>query len=83
MTSPPNLPHSQRWAQVRFAIIGTVLAHAGDQTQGGLRDQLRQLAQQMWQHPITGAPVRFAFSTMNRLKYFVSYSSDTPPVMGH
>lgn len=76
MTSPPNLPHSQRWAQVRFAIIGTVLAHAGDQTQGGLRDQLRQLAHQTWQHPITGAPVRFAFSTIERWYYAARHQQE-------
>jgi hypothetical protein len=53
-----------RWARLRFAIVGPVLA--APPTRGALRATLAHLAAQRWQHPITRAPITFAFSTIER-----------------
>jgi hypothetical protein len=57
----------ERWARLRFSIIGAFLAAAP--AKGTLREALRQLAAQEWRHPNTGAPVRFGVSTLERWFY--------------
>lgn len=54
----------QRWAELRFAIIGPLLA--APPGPGELRGALAQLAAKSYRHPLTGEPVRFAFSTLER-----------------
>ena len=56
-----------RWAQLRFAIVGPLLA--APPAPGALTAALTALADQQWRHPITGAPTRFAFSTIERWLY--------------
>lgn len=56
-----------RWAHLRFAVVGPLLA--APPTPGTLKAALTALAGQPWQHPITGAPTRFAFSTIERWLY--------------
>jgi len=56
-----------RWAQLRFAVIGTLLA--APPTKGELQRALTALAAREWQHPIRQAPVRFARSTLERWYY--------------
>jgi putative transposase len=63
MASMPNRRH-ERWAHLRFAIVGVLLA--APPRRGELRAALQQLAEQTWQHPITGALVRFGYSTIER-----------------
>lgn len=60
-------PRRQRWARLRFSIIGPLLSSPPDS--GGLREELRQLAQNQWLHPITNTPVRFGLSTIERWYY--------------
>lgn len=67
MTTPQQLPPSQRWAQLRFAIIGGLLAQPP--VPGQLRAALMSLAEQVWQHPITGRPVRFSLGSIRRWYY--------------
>ena len=55
---------SERWAHLRFSVIGQLLA--APPPRGKLRGELKRLATQSWQHPITGKPVRFARSTIER-----------------
>jgi putative transposase len=57
----------ERWAQLRFSIIGQLLA--APPAKGGLRAALQQLAAREWRHPSTGAPVRFSVSTLERWYY--------------
>ena len=57
----------ERWAHLRFSVIGQLLAAPPDK--GQLRAALRLLAARTWQHPTTGAPVRFGFSTIERWYY--------------
>ena len=60
-------PTGERWAHLRFAVIGALLAAPPDK--GALRDALMQLAARDWTHPSTGKPCRFAFSTLERWYY--------------
>ena len=57
----------ERWARLRFSIIGTLLA--APPAKGALRAALQQLAAREWRHPSTGAPVRFGVSTLERWLY--------------
>ncbi len=54
----------ERWAHLRFSVIGHLLA--APPPKGELRAELRKLAQRTWRHPVTGAPARFAVSTIER-----------------
>ena len=54
----------ERWARFRFAVVGPLLAAPPEK--GALRAALRELAAREWRHPITGRPVRFGFSTLER-----------------
>jgi transposase InsO family protein len=57
----------ERWAQLRFSVIGQLLA--APPAKGALRAALQQLAAREWRHPSTGAPVRFSVSTLERWFY--------------
>ena len=57
-----------RWARLRFAIIGQLLA-APARSHGELNRAIRSLAAQTWRHPVTEAPVTFAFSTIEQWFY--------------
>jgi putative transposase len=56
-----------RWARLRFAIIGPLLA--APPAKGQLQSMLRELSFRTWQHPSTGLPVRFGTSTLERWYY--------------
>jgi putative transposase len=56
--------HHERWALLRFAVVGQLLA--APPPKGELRTQLEKLAAREWPHPITGLPVRFGMSTLER-----------------
>lgn len=57
----------ERWAQLRFSVIGQLLA--APPAKGALRSALETLAAREWRHPATGAPVRFGVSTIERWYY--------------
>ncbi|MGH8579080.1 MAG: IS481 family transposase, partial [Gammaproteobacteria bacterium] len=44
-----------RWARLRFSIIGPLLA--APPGPGELHEALTELAEKSWRHPITGAPI--------------------------
>jgi hypothetical protein len=54
----------ERWAHLRHQIIGVLLA--ASPRRGELRAALEALAAKTYRHPITGEPVRLAFSTVER-----------------
>ena len=56
-----------RWAHLRFAVIGQLLAVPPGK--GALRAALRELAQRTWRHPVSGESVRFGLSTIERWWY--------------
>ena len=57
----------QRWAHLRFSIIGSLLA--APPARGELQSELEKLAGKAWLHPVTGQPVRFSVSTIQRWYY--------------
>jgi putative transposase len=69
MSQPQDLPRSQRWAQVRFAVVAGLLAQP--RAPGELRAALVALAEQVWEHPATGKPVRFSLGSIRRWYYAV------------
>jgi putative transposase len=62
---PPRPRVHERWAH--FSVIGQLLA--APPPKGELKAALRALAGRTWQHPTTGAPVRFGLSTIERWYY--------------
>ena len=52
---------------MRFSVIGQLLA--APPPQGELRCALAELAAREWRHPVTGEPVRFGLSTIERWHY--------------
>lgn len=57
----------ERWAHLRFSVIGQLLA--APPGKGALKAEIEALSERTWQHPTTGEPVRFGFSTIERWYY--------------
>jgi len=66
-----------RWAALRFAIIGPLFADPPGP--GELREALDALAAKSYRHPLSGEPVRFAFSTLERW-YYAAQRAEHDPV---
>lgn len=64
MSASKHTGSHQRWAHLRFSVIGQLLA--APPPKGELRAEIKKLAARTWQHPITAEPVRFAASTIER-----------------
>ncbi len=64
----------QRWARLRFAVVGALLA--APPPAGQLQQALRKLSEQHWLHPNTGLPVRFGVSTIERWFYNAKSTPD-------
>ena len=56
-----------RWARLRFAVVGPLLA--SPPPRGRLRTELERLSQRDWEHPSGRGPVRFSASTIERWYY--------------
>ena len=56
-----------RWARLRFSIVGPLLAPPPQP--GELHDALAALSTKTWRHPTTGLPVTFGLSTIERWYY--------------
>ena len=59
--------HQARWARFRFSVIGPLFSCPP--APGELQKALQTLAQKEWRHPITGLPVSFGVSTLERWFY--------------
>jgi transposase InsO family protein len=66
MDESPQSRHD-RWARLRFSIIGPLLASPPER--GDLGGEIRKLAQKTWRHPISGEAARFGPSTIERWYY--------------
>ena len=66
-----------RWARLRFMIIGPLLAAPPEP--GALQAALAQLATRHWRHPVTGEAVQFGLSTIERW-YYAAKNARTDPV---
>jgi len=69
----------ERWAHLRFCVVGPLLA--SPPAPGQLHTELARLAQRQWRHPLTGEPVHFALSTIQRWYYAARAASDPVQVL--
>ena len=67
MDDSSDAPMPERWAHLRFSVVGPLLA--SPPKPGGLRAALCELAKQQWCHPSTGEPTTFGLSTIERWYY--------------
>src|SRR5277367_753520 len=74
-----DLPQRDRWARLRFAIIGPLLA--APPGAGELHAALTVLAAKTWRHPFTGLDVRFGVSTLERWYYTAKKAADPVQVL--
>jgi putative transposase len=64
MKNASEEPPREKWARFRFSVIAPLLA--APPGKGEVRAALRELVQKTFRHPVTGKPVRFGFSTLER-----------------
>src|SRR5213593_1164234 len=74
MTDSHDPKDRDRWARLRFAIVGPLLA--APPAKGELHSALLELSRRTWQHPITGAPITFGASTLERWYYATRRAAD-------
>ncbi len=79
MSAEDDRPAHDRWARLRFAIIGPLLA--APPADGELQAALETLAAKHWRHPSTGLPVRFGTSTLQRWYYAARRAADPVAVL--
>ena len=71
----PTDPHKRdRWARLRFSIIGPLLA--APPAPRALYAALQALAAKSWRHPVSGLDICFAASTMERWYYVARRAND-------
>lgn len=76
MSTSQSTSARQRWALLRFSIIGPLLAAPAER--GDLRVAISELAKRSYPHPSTGKPTHFSFKTIER--WFYKSRKDTNPV---
>ena len=74
LSSESDSPKRDRWAHLRFSIIGNLLAAPPEQ--GLLYGALKVLASRPWRHPKSGLDIRFSASTLERWFYSARGSKD-------
>lgn len=74
MKSTIDPPKRDRWARLRFSIIGSLLA--APPPPGELRAALQALAAKSWRHPKSGLEVCFGISTLERWYYAARRAAD-------
>jgi transposase InsO family protein len=79
MPTPVEVPHRERWARLRFAIIGPLLA--APPPEGELQAALAALAAKTWRHPVTGVDLQFGVSTIERWYYAARAAADPVAVL--
>lgn len=67
----------QRWALLRFSVVGSLLAAPA--AHGELQVELKRLAAKSWEHPVSGKPTRFGLSSIQRW-YYQARAARTDPV---
>ena len=74
MDDDESLSKAERWARLRFAVVGPLLA--SPPPPGQLRGELEQLASKHWQHPTKDELVQFGLSTIERWLYDARATDD-------
>lgn len=69
-----SIDHRNRWARLRFSVIGPLLA--SPPAKGELQQAFQALAAKVWRHPITGADVQFGASSIERWYYRARHVQD-------
>jgi hypothetical protein len=69
-----------RWARLRFLIVGPLLA--SPPARGELQAEIARLAEKSWRHPATGDPIRFGRSTIERWLSVARSSRDPLAALG-
>lgn len=64
----------RRWAEFRLAIVGPLLVMPMER--GHLIAAMRSLADKTWKHPITGDPIQFSVTSIQRWYYCVKGSEN-------
>jgi len=75
LSSNDPLSPRDRWARLRFSIVGALLA--SPPKGGELRAQLKELASKTYRHPLTAEAVRFGYSSLERW-FYIARKSDDP-----
>jgi putative transposase len=68
---------TSRWAELRFAIVGPLLAAPPEP--GQLQAELKRLSEKTWRHPETDEPVSFAVPTIERW-FYAARNDERDPV---
>jgi transposase InsO family protein len=68
---------AELWARLRFSVIAPLLA--SPPRVGELGAEIQKLSTKFWKHPVTGGPVRFGRSTIERW-YYRAKKAGTDPV---
>ncbi len=76
MNEPVNPSRSARWAELRFAIIGPLLA--APPAYGQLSAALEELAAKSWRHPLSGEAIQFSAATLERWFYVARNAPNDP-----
>ncbi|MCC6294015.1 MAG: transposase [Bryobacterales bacterium] len=74
MSTITDAPKRDRWARLRFTIIGQLLAAPPGPR--ALRQALHALAARTWRHPVSGHDMRFSVSTLERWYYAARRKAD-------
>jgi len=79
MTGERAVGSHERWAHLRFSVVGPLLA--SPPAPGELQVALTGLAERVWRHPQSGQPVRFGVSTIERWYYAARAAADPVNVL--
>ncbi len=74
MKSSIDSPKRERWARLRFSIIGALLA--APPAAGELAGALQTLSLKPWRHPVSTLDVQFSVSTLERWYYAARRAGD-------
>lgn len=74
MSAGIDPPQRDRWARLRFSIIGALLA--APPPAGQLYNALQELAAKPWRHPLSGLEIRFSAATLQRWFYAARHAPD-------
>ena len=74
MSTELDPPQRDRWARLRFSIIGPLLAAPPASRE--LSAAMSALAAKVWRHPVSGLDVRFGVSTLERWYYSARAAAD-------
>ena len=69
--------HHRQWAEFKFSVVGSLFA--APPKDGELADLIRQMAQRVWKHPLTGKNFKLGFSTIESW-YYAAKNDKCDPV---